>query len=92
MKRNYICPEFREIRIESKDHWSKTFRTTNPYDINKRTRNNGNDNNSFIRRTFSLVPRSVERSNRSFGNTVNIQELCFSFLNELSVILQKSGR
>ena len=54
MKRNYICPEFREIRIESKDHWSKTFRTTNPYDINKRTRNNGNDNNSFIGEHFPL--------------------------------------
>ena len=55
MKRNYICPEFREIRIESKDHWSKTFRTTNPYDINKRTRNNGNDNNSFIGEHFPLL-------------------------------------
>ena len=54
MKRNYICPEFREIRIESKDHWSKTFRTTNPYDVNKRTRNNGNDNNSFIGEHFPL--------------------------------------
>ena len=66
------------VVVEKEDHWTKTFRTTHPYGMNERTRKNDNDNHSFIGRTFPPIPRSAEGSNRSFGNTVRIQELCFS--------------
>ena len=68
---NYVGAKAQETKLERENQWMKTFRTTYPYGMNKRTRNNNNVNDGPTERTFSPILRSIELSNRSHGNTKN---------------------
>ena len=64
----YFC----EILLEREDYWMKTLRTTFPYSMNERTRNNDQENDTTTGKLFPFILRSIERSNRSRGKTDNV--------------------
>ena len=50
----------------------KTLRTTFPYSMNERTRNNDQENDTTTGKLFPIILRSIERSKRSRGKTDNV--------------------
>ena len=61
--------------------------------MNEKISNNDKENFGLIWRTFPSILRSLERSNRSCGNTRNIREICSTFsqtMDYITVLLKTS--